>query len=432
MVATTGEIGRNDPCPCGSGKKFKNCHLGMRNPPFRRSPQYFTLKGKKAEQLIQELAEKTFLKDWCYPNPRLPDGKELCDLLVVFDRTVIIWQIKDLKPDKTGCIKTSDLEKNLRQLAGARRQLFELRSNVELSNPRRGIEHLDASSITDVYLISVILSRDENVAVQQISFVENVKGHPAHVFFRQFTQLVLNELDTISDFCEYLRALESVTKDSSIILLSGQEELLAHYLIKGKSFIWMKREEITLIHEGAWSALKASEAYRRKKEEDSISYLWDQLIDSAHEGAGEEPRYERVARELARSNRSERSLLAHHFLEAHELAHNDLHNNIFRRVMSFQNITYCFVFMHNPLSEKVRTKLLEKTCFVARGRYRDNPRVIGIATGTKMNLEHRFHFGMMDISAWNDEHQKEMEKLQAEFGILTRGTEVVRDIEFKI
>ena len=22
------KIGRNDPCPCGSGKKFKKCHLG--------------------------------------------------------------------------------------------------------------------------------------------------------------------------------------------------------------------------------------------------------------------------------------------------------------------------------------------------------------------------------------------------------------------
>ncbi|MBI3631592.1 MAG: SEC-C domain-containing protein, partial [Candidatus Staskawiczbacteria bacterium] len=21
-----GEVGRNDPCPCGSGKKFKKCH----------------------------------------------------------------------------------------------------------------------------------------------------------------------------------------------------------------------------------------------------------------------------------------------------------------------------------------------------------------------------------------------------------------------
>jgi preprotein translocase subunit SecA len=22
-----GRVGRNDPCPCGSGKKFKRCHL---------------------------------------------------------------------------------------------------------------------------------------------------------------------------------------------------------------------------------------------------------------------------------------------------------------------------------------------------------------------------------------------------------------------
>ncbi|MBW2853539.1 SEC-C domain-containing protein [Escherichia coli] len=28
MAAQTGErkVGRNDPCPCGSGKKYKQCH----------------------------------------------------------------------------------------------------------------------------------------------------------------------------------------------------------------------------------------------------------------------------------------------------------------------------------------------------------------------------------------------------------------------
>jgi preprotein translocase subunit SecA len=25
-VRTGPKVGRNDPCPCGSGKKFKNCH----------------------------------------------------------------------------------------------------------------------------------------------------------------------------------------------------------------------------------------------------------------------------------------------------------------------------------------------------------------------------------------------------------------------
>jgi uncharacterized protein YecA (UPF0149 family) len=27
-TASAAKVGRNDPCPCGSGKKFKHCHSG--------------------------------------------------------------------------------------------------------------------------------------------------------------------------------------------------------------------------------------------------------------------------------------------------------------------------------------------------------------------------------------------------------------------
>ncbi len=30
------KIGRNEPCPCGSGKKYKQCHLGKEDDPGRR------------------------------------------------------------------------------------------------------------------------------------------------------------------------------------------------------------------------------------------------------------------------------------------------------------------------------------------------------------------------------------------------------------
>jgi preprotein translocase subunit SecA len=26
MIRSTQKVGRNDPCPCGSGKKYKHCH----------------------------------------------------------------------------------------------------------------------------------------------------------------------------------------------------------------------------------------------------------------------------------------------------------------------------------------------------------------------------------------------------------------------
>ena len=71
------------------------------------SPHYFQQKGTDAEKVIHDLANKTFFVDWCYPNPKKSDGNELCDCLIVFDDTAIIWQIKDLKADERGKYKKS-------------------------------------------------------------------------------------------------------------------------------------------------------------------------------------------------------------------------------------------------------------------------------------------------------------------------------------
>lgn len=423
---TTEAIGRNDPCPCQSGKKYKHCCLRTASAPFRRSPQYFTLKGRKAEQLIQQLAENTFLADWCYANPHLPNGNELCDLLVVFGSTAIIWQVKNLE-GKEGYFKTSGLEKNLRQLAGARRQLFDLKTKIEVSNPRRGKEVLDASVIKTVHLVSVILGKTQGTALQAVRFVEEVKGHLAHVFVLDFAALVLNELDTVNDFCRYLSALEAIIMQTKALLICGERDLLAHYLANCRSFRFVNVDKVNLVHERAWEVLQKNAMYVRRKNEDQISYVWDYLIDMAHQGSHEQPEYEKVARELARHDRYERRILATNFLEAHEHAHGqwcqNRKNNIFRRVISANGMTYCFLFMENPVKELVRIKLLEKTCFVARGRFRECSKVIGIATGMTMDRYHRFHFGLLQVVEWTREHQERMEQIQRELGILTEGQE---------
>jgi len=46
------KIGRNDPCPCGSGKKFKRCCLGKENSPLTAPPQ-----PSVAQQRLSLLAE---------------------------------------------------------------------------------------------------------------------------------------------------------------------------------------------------------------------------------------------------------------------------------------------------------------------------------------------------------------------------------------
>ena len=47
--------------------------------------------GTPTERLLSTLCEKTFLKLWTWANPRQDDGKELCDLLAIFDNHIFIF-----------------------------------------------------------------------------------------------------------------------------------------------------------------------------------------------------------------------------------------------------------------------------------------------------------------------------------------------------
>ena len=61
----TVKIGRNDPCPCGSGKKYKKCCLGTSNSPLLTPISSLTHndpKGKRwLNQLIKDLEDQDIL-----------------------------------------------------------------------------------------------------------------------------------------------------------------------------------------------------------------------------------------------------------------------------------------------------------------------------------------------------------------------------------
>lgn len=379
---------------------------------------YFQLKGKTAEKIVHDLALKTFLTDWCYLNPMLEPGKELCDLLVVFDDIVIIWQIKDLKLDKDGKYKKAEVDKNLRQLAGARRELFDLKAKVELSNPRRGKEVFDPASIKKTFLVSVLLGEDEDY----YSALEEIKGLNVHVFTRDFTQIALNELDTISDFCAYLQAKERffTEKKRSLIVTGGEEELLGIYLREGRTFGPFEKADNVFLEAGIWEGVQKDNRYIKKNEMDRISYGWDSIINRAHEGSSQ---YEIVARELARPNRFERRYLSKVFMEAHVKAHEEDKADLLRRTMPTDDgITYCFLFADDPEPWKRRQAMLAGICYFARGKFPQNTKVIGIATEMKFRPTCSYDFVLIDKPNWTEEDQKRVEQLQADTGMFVNPT----------
>lgn len=385
-----------------------------------QSRGYLQRKGAAAEKLVHDLALKTFLTDWCYLNPLLPNGKELADLLVVFGETAIIWQIKDLKLDKHGRYKKAEVEKNIRQLSGARRQLFELKTRIELKNPRRGRELFDASNIKELFLISVLMGEGEEF----FSGIQQLKDQTVHIFDREFVEISLRELDTVKDFISYLRDKELfVQKVERLIVSGGEKEILATYLLRDRSFGPLMNANMVYIADDAWEALQQKEEYKRKKKADKISYGWDSIIDMIHTSGFQE--YEQVARELAAYNRFERRLLSQQFYDAHVAAH-ESDRPIFRRFLKLEDKTFCFLFLENDAERKLRNEMLWQMCFVARGLCREHAKVIGIATEKRFERECTYDYCLLNIPKWTDENQQLMAEIQQKTGI---GTGAFREAE---
>src|SRR3989344_685407 len=316
------KIGRNDLCPCGSGKKYKKCCLDKEeSTSINYDKRYFELKGKNAEEFVYGLAQKSFLTDWCFINPKWDDGKELCDLLVVFGDKAIIWQIKDLKKGEDGKYNKNEVEKNLRQLLGAKRKLFELNKSIELENPRRGKELFDSRNIKEVYLISDLVGEGEDF----YEFVKKIKDKIIHVLDRKGTEILLNELDTISDFVSYLK-------------------------------------------------------------------------------------------EKARLNRFERRFKAKTFFEGQAKASLEKKNNFFRRTVPDVGITYCFLYARAPNREARKNRLAE-VCFATRGYFKQNQRVLGIATEMDLLNKHSFEFCLLDFPEWTDKEEKIADDIKEKLGI---------------
>jgi protein-tyrosine phosphatase len=405
------KIGRNERCPCGSGKKYKNCCMRKSSLGYK-----LNLKGKNAENFVYELSQKSFITDWCYRSPKLPNGKEICDLLISYDNIAVIWQIKDLELDENNKYKKSEVEKNLHQLSTARHRLFDKKLEIELENPRRGKEKFNPNTITEIYQISALLGKGEDY----FSGIEIIDGKFAHTFTREFTEIVLEELDTISDFIEYLREKEKLfSKNVKVIIMGDEKELLAYYLMNQRTFEKIGEADEAIFQDGIWDDLQKRPEYLTKKKEDRISYGWDDIINRVHTGGGE---YETVAREMARLNRFDRRVMSKAFYEAHVRAHRERSKNVFRRLLEIKGTTYCFLFFDDPEPRTNRKKMLEIMCFIARGIFDENFKVVGIATEMKMRPTCSYDFCYLELPKWTREHQENMEKLQKETGIFSNYT----------
>ncbi|MDA8002785.1 MAG: hypothetical protein MPL62_16000, partial [Alphaproteobacteria bacterium] len=282
----------------------------------------------QTEKVLGQLCDRVFLDAWNYLNPYRAKGKELCDLLAVFDGHIFIFQIKEIKFsdeefDSDAGIKPA-WERWKRKAFTAQLKSLEGAKNWILNNPKE--IYLDAACQKpfpiDIsgngYKIHKILVAhgaseackkfsDQNIVGSLgVNYGSNSSDFPrptpfmlimdkhdlVHVLDDHNLPIILGELDTAADFTQYLVTKERAIQKFNVTIYCGEEDLLAAYIAKHPFLTKIhdidageEKPTLLFIREGEWEKFRACPEYKHKKAADEISYLWDRLLQWAYKFA---------------------------------------------------------------------------------------------------------------------------------------------------
>ena len=439
------------------------------------------------ERLLADFCERSFLKLWSYPNPYKDDGHELCDLLAVFDNHVFVFFDRENElsedPDKDPQVlwdrwKRNVIDRQVRTAHGAERYIRSC-SPIFLDPKRescfpivfdrdRAVVHkiivahgakeaCERASPRNVYGSLAITYTEADGGPTDPFHIEIDQRNPVHIFDSHNMPIVLRELDTVKDFSAYLD--EKVRAASAFDFLSycGEEDLLGHYLLnydaaanrhvigpKGKS-----QFNGVMIGEGEWHDFAQTDLYKNTKNEDRISYFWDELIqrtcqnslDGTLGGSSNIVGGESAIYEMVKEPRFMRRGLAEKMLTAVERFPDE---GTFVRQVTFlpsfeSNVGYVLLQLRAPDALRAepdyrekRQTILEIACAAAKNKFPHLVKVIGIGIDAP-----KFSGGvvaedfiLMPCERWPNETRVHYEELNRELNFF--GTSALRQFNDRV
>lgn len=191
--------------------------------------------------------------------------------------------------------------------------------------------------------------------------------------------------------------------------------------------------------DGFWKYFAELQAYKRRKEANEISYVWDKLIQQAYQdaldgtllnkvdlGKGNDPVYE-----MAKEPRFVRRLLSEEIRkEVRNFPETD--NEILPKVKFMSSLQedkgYIFLQLKCPQTgdfenryRPLRQKMLEVACGVIRNRFPHLNTVIGIGQyATKFTNGNSRDFMLFDCSEWTGKRRALYERENEDFGFFKR------------
>lgn len=440
-----------------------------------------------SERYLAALCERSFLGLWSYPNiyrdqgigSNKGSGKEICDLLVLSGDDIIIFSDKSCEFPTSGCIDKDwtrwfkrAIFRSAKQVYGAERWLrffpdrvfidadCKSRLPVKLpvterthfhriivargvTNRSRGIVGGTGSLIIKPELVGSAHTNPESPSYSpmHIGQIDPKRGF-VHVLDDITLNVLLKELDTVTDFLRYLRRKEELISRGGLRIAEGEENLLAVYLKETDDygehcFQMPPRAEALTVPRGGWDDLRTHPQFIAKKEADRKSYLWDRIVQdfskhalggtlvNAHPTSLEE--VERALRIMATEPRFSRRFLCSAMLERLEISLKNETSS--RTLLSCDDERVAYVFQFAPTDEEnyeayreKRRLFLNAYCFVVAEKHRNFKSVVGLATESGFhNAGQSMDICLVQVEEWDEEKVDEARALQRELGILQPG-----------
>lgn len=425
------------------------------------------------EQHLAQLCDKTFLRLWAYPNPYKAEGKELCDLLVVFEDRVFLFfdraSNKFVDPAKDVGLqwkrwKQEAIDKQITTAIGARNHVLknpqkvflDAKCTIPLPIPinataetvhkiivAHGAEEACKAYSADNIYGSLAVSYGEGTESEFPFYLSLDKNDICHVLDSFNLSIILRELDTIFDFTQYIVEKEAAIKRYNVLNYCGEEDLLAHYLFNldkatKRHRIGTKATDSQInavsIGEGEWQALIQSGPYLRKKQADHVSYLWDDLIQRTGQNAldgtlmGDGNIFARPSAiaEMAKEPRFMRRALSEAMIQS---AHGfpDLQGGMSRNTSLFPSFYdgKAYVFLQIRVDEATRQQegfrekrlsMLQIACGAAKLHRTSLKTVVGIGVDApKYSTSIAEDFILMKCDRWTAADRLEYERLNEPF-----------------
>ena len=430
-----------------------------------------------SEKLLTRLCDKVFLKLWTYSNTQKKLGKELCDVLVVFENHVFIFSDKSNSFTKAETIeiswnrwKNKAIDKSIKQIKKAEKWIINNPDKIFLDNKCTdplpftiNKENLKIHRIIVAHGAKEACKNDSpnningSLAICYADLKKSMKpaysprpfhlimprDEVIHVFDSHNLEIILGELNTVQDLLWYFEEKERAIKKYNILQHCGEEDLLAHYLFNfdektQKHYIGSINEELNFVglEEGIWENFIRNDSYKIREEENKVSDFWDKLLQDISQKALDKKlmgadvfNNQSALIEMAKEPRVVRRIFSKVIKSAVENYSANINRKLRTRYYSLEGSDRGYVFIQTPpyLNEDYekdyrprRRAMLEIACGIIRNKYSHLKKVIGIAIEPpRLNQGGSQDFALLNCEKWTKKdaefYLKESKKMEFNF-----------------